>query len=69
MKTLLKNGFLVDPNRADVDPRPVSLLLEDGKITAMGKDLDESGAEVYDCTGLYIMPGVIDVHTHSGYGS
>ena len=69
MKTLLKNGFLVDPNRADVDPRPVSLLLEDGKITAMGKDLDESGAEVYDCTGLYIMPGVIDVHTHIGYGS
>jgi len=69
MKTLLKNGYLVNPNDAEVRKEPVSFLMEDGRIVAVGSDLSEAGAEVYDCTGLYMMPGVIDAHTHIGYGS
>ena len=69
MKVLLKNGYLVDPCAAAVPETPVSVLLEDGRIAAVAPELSEAGAEVYDCTGLYIMPGVIDAHTHIGYGS
>lgn len=69
MKVLLKNGYLVDPSASAVPELPVSVLLEDGRIAAVGAGLDAGDAEVYDCTGLYIMPGVIDAHTHIGYGS
>lgn len=69
MKILLENGFLVDPNMDHVSDNPVSILLEDGHIAAIGKNLDAADAKVYDCTGLYMMPGVIDAHTHIGYGS
>lgn len=69
MKTLLKNGFLIDPSQEKVPDIPVSVLLSDGRIEAVGQGLEAAGAKVYDCTGLYMMPGVIDVHTHIGYGS
>lgn len=69
MKVLLKNGFLVDPDKASLAAEPVSVLLEDGKIAAVGSNLTDEKAQVFDCTGLHIMPGVIDVHTHIGYGS
>lgn len=69
MNILLKNGFLVDPAQESVSKTPMSVLLSEGKIQAVGQNLDAGGAEVYDCAGLYIMPGVIDAHTHIGYGS
>ena len=38
--------------------------IEDGIITAVGSQVDEEGAEVIDATGLYVVPGLIDVHVH-----
>ncbi len=41
----------------------------DGKIVAVGKNADvptPPGAEELDGTGLYVTPGVIDVHSHLG---
>ena len=38
------------------------MLVEGGKITAIGQNL--SGDEVIDATGCYVMPGGIDPHTH-----
>ena len=52
MKVLLKNGYLVDPSASAVPELPVSVLLEDGRIAAVGAGLDAGDAEVYDCTGL-----------------
>jgi dihydropyrimidinase len=43
--------------RADV-------LVEDGKVAAVGTDLDANGAETVDATGRLVMPGFIDAHTH-----
>lgn len=41
------------------------ILVEDGKIAAVGQDLDApDGAEVYDAGGMYVMPGIIDAHSH-----
>ncbi|MGZ8481653.1 MAG: dihydropyrimidinase [Candidatus Limnocylindria bacterium] len=35
-----------------------------GRIDAIGSALKRDGAEVVDATGLVVLPGVIDVHTH-----
>lgn len=35
-------------------------------ITAIGKDI--SGGDIFDATGLYVCPGLIDIHTHGGFG-
>src|SRR4051812_49232687 len=40
------------------------IAIKDGKIAAIGTDLDASGAKVVDAKGTTIMPGGIDVHTH-----
>ncbi|OXM16169.1 dihydropyrimidinase [Paenibacillus herberti] len=38
--------------------------IEDGVITAIGSQLDTTGAETVDAAGLYVFPGGIDPHTH-----
>lgn len=42
-----------------------SILIRDGKIAAVGKTVDvPPGATVIDATGKYVMPGIIDCHSH-----
>lgn len=60
MKKIIKNGTIVtatDTYQADV-------LIEDEKVKAIGQDLSDVYAEVIDATGLYVLPGGIDPHTH-----
>lgn len=60
MGTLFKNGTVItasDMTRADV-------LVEGEIITQIGRDLNPAGHTVVDCTGKFLMPGGIDVHTH-----
>lgn len=42
------------------------ILIENGKIKAIGKSLDSNGAEVIDATGLIAIPGMVDAHSHIG---
>ncbi|MFI4946951.1 MAG: amidohydrolase family protein, partial [Burkholderiales bacterium] len=43
-----------------------TLLIKDGKIAALGKDVAvPDGAVVIDGKGRYVMPGIIDTHSHS----
>jgi imidazolonepropionase-like amidohydrolase len=41
-----------------------SVRIEGKIIEAIGRDLPTEGAEVVDCTGKVVMPGLIDVHVH-----
>src|SRR3712207_5524331 len=43
--------------RADV-------LVEDGRISAVGASIGADGIETVDASGLLVMPGFIDAHTH-----
>ena len=36
----------------------------DGRIERIGLDLERTGATIIDATGLLVLPGAIDVHTH-----
>ncbi len=63
MKTVLKNGRILDPSQ-ELDIVG-SVVIEDDQITEVGEAVDESDAnEVYDCTGLWICPGLVDPHVH-----
>ncbi len=42
------------------------LLVENGKVKAVGTGLSAAGAQVIDVGGLYLMPGIVDAHCHIG---
>src|SRR3954447_20477443 len=56
---ILKGGTVVNQDGKSV--RDVAIA--DGRIAAIG-DVGSSAAEVIDCRGLHILPGVIDSHVH-----
>lgn len=63
MKTVLKNGRILDPAQ-DLD-MVGSLVIEDDQVVEFGAKVDARGAdEVIDCTGLWIVPGLVDLHVH-----
>ena len=43
-----------------------SILIDQNKIVAVGKDLDSSDATVIDAEGKWVTPGIIDIHSHMG---
>ncbi|MDR2883866.1 MAG: amidohydrolase family protein, partial [Deferribacteraceae bacterium] len=58
MKTLLKNGNVVTDS-----VKQSNILIEDGVIKAITTETSAAD-EVVDCTGKYIVPGLIDMHVH-----
>src|SRR2546427_1788448 len=58
---LIRNGRIVtatDDYRADI-------LVEDGRVRMIGRDIPVGGnVSVHDASGLLVLPGGVDVHTH-----
>lgn len=61
-RLLIKNGRVIDP--ASGFDAIADLALEDGRIAALGANLDFANADVYDASGLVVTPGFIDIHVH-----
>lgn len=61
MKTLVKNGFLIDP--ANQVQARLNLLLEDGRVAAVTEEELEAD-RVIDAAGKVVAPGFIDIHMH-----
>lgn len=66
--TLVKAGRLLDP-RSGIVRSPAAVLIEDGKITAVGTPAQlqrdtPSAAEILDLGNAMLLPGLIDCHTH-----
>lgn len=62
MKTLLKNGLVVDYKNSIQEN--LDVLIEEDKIKKVAKEINEEADKVIDCTGLVVMPGMIDMHCH-----
>lgn len=60
MKTVIKNATVVSP--ADGLNGVCDILIEDGKIAAVGNDL--TAGRVIDAAGLTAVPGLVDMHVH-----
>jgi len=59
----ITNGKVLTITKGTFDPGTV--LIDNGKIAAVGPDVTvPPGAEVYDATGMVVMPGLIDAHCH-----
>ena len=63
MKILLTGGRMIDPSQ-EID-EPADLLIENGKIVKTGKGQSAgSDAEVIDIGGMWLVPGLLDMHVH-----
>ena len=60
---LLKNGNL---HTMTQDAFAGDILIDNGKIAAIGASLSAEGAEVIDLGGKFVLPGLIDAHCHIG---
>ncbi|NUR92618.1 MAG: amidohydrolase family protein [Nonomuraea sp.] len=61
MTTVIKNGIVIDTD--PVGAQRADLLIEDGRIAAVGQDLH--GDEVIDATDRIVLPGFVDSHRHT----
>ncbi len=60
---VLKGGTVLTITKEKIENGTV--VIQKGKITALGKDIKiPAGIKVIDVTGKYVMPGLIDSHTH-----
>jgi len=57
---LIRGGTIVTP----VDEFKADILVEGEQIVAIGQDLAGRAQETVDATGMYVLPGGVDQHTH-----
>src|SRR6266540_3669254 len=63
-ETLIRNGTILTITHGTLQGSDV--LIRDGKIARLGKNLTAgANARVIDASGKYVMPGIVDCHSHS----
>ncbi len=60
MNLLIRNGFVYDPING-VDGEKMDIAVKDGKIV---ENLNGRRARKIDASGMIVMPGGVDIHTH-----
>src|SRR5271154_6887252 len=69
-RVLFRNASVWDATGADAFPADV--LVENGRIRAVGKtlgQLSDDGATAVDCRGMTLMPGLVEGHAHISFGA
>ena len=65
---VIKNGHVIDPKNGINELMDVAI--HDGKIVQVAKNIDASRAkQVVNANGLYVVPGLIDMHGHVFFGT
>ncbi|MCP4756990.1 MAG: hypothetical protein GY866_39510, partial [Proteobacteria bacterium] len=62
---LICDARVVLPNQVEAG---YDVLIVDGKIAAIGKGLSKTGVKKIEAGGLYLAPGLIDIHIHGAMG-
>ena len=62
MTILLKNGKLIDYKSKTDDY--FDIFIENGIVKEISKEINKTADEIIDCTDLFIIPGMIDMHCH-----
>ena len=65
---VIKGGHVIDPKSNTDEVLDVAVM--DGKVALVAKDIDASQAiQVVNAKGMYVVPGLIDIHAHVYYGT
>lgn len=62
LKLLLKKGYVIDPSQGIEGI--YDILIENGKIKKIDKEIFEPKAEILSAQGYIVAPGFIDIHVH-----
>jgi len=64
---VIKGGHVIDPKN-NIDG-VMDVAVSDGRVVSVAKNIDTAQAiQVVDAKGLYVVPGLIDIHTHVFFG-
>lgn len=67
-ETIIKGGHVIDP--ANSIDGIFDVAVSNGKIAAVEKKINSDKAvQIINASGMYVVPGLIDMHTHDFYGS
>jgi 5-methylthioadenosine/S-adenosylhomocysteine deaminase len=61
---LISGGYVMTMEPATGDLARADILVRDGRIVAVGHDLDAAGAQRIDVKGQIVLPGFVDTHSH-----
>lgn len=64
---LIKNGHVIDPKN-NIDG-VMDVAIQDNKIVQVAKNISQDAKKIVDATGLYVTPGLIDLHGHHFFGT
>jgi 5-methylthioadenosine/S-adenosylhomocysteine deaminase len=64
-RTLIQGAIVLTQDPALGELPNADILVEDGRIAAVGPNLSADGAKVIDATGDIVIPGFIDTHRHT----
>ena len=65
---LLKGGHVIDPKNNINEVMDVAIL--ENKIVQVAKNIDaKKASQVIDVKGMYVTPGIIDIHSHNFFGT
>ncbi len=60
---VIKGGQVIDPAH-EIDGDKLDILVKDGRIAGISPGMPARGPDDIDATGLFITPGLVDVHVH-----
>ena len=63
-RLLLRGGLVIDTEPEVTVRRDTDVLIEDGRIAAVGPDLGDLDAKVIDASDRIVLPGFVDTHRH-----
>ena len=63
-ETILFKNATVWTNEQEGKMENTDVLIKDGKIAQVGKNLQDASAKLVDATGKHLSPGIIDEHSH-----
>src|SRR5476651_907905 len=67
-RTLFKGGTIITMDSKVPNLSTGDVLVDGGRVAAVGVNLQADGAEVIDATGSIVMPGLVDAHHHMWLG-
>ncbi|HEX5169846.1 MAG TPA: amidohydrolase/deacetylase family metallohydrolase [Cyclobacteriaceae bacterium] len=64
---VIKGGHVIDPKNNINEEMDIAI--KENKVVLVAKNIDAKKAQVIDAKGLYVTPGLVDIHSHNFFGT